>query len=89
MFEFDKNKSALNKEKHGIDFEEAKEIWADPEVLQLPLKSDDEHRALYVGMIDGKLWGAITTHRGKNIRIISAHRLDGKYLKFYNKGAVK
>jgi hypothetical protein len=28
-FEFDPNKSASNKIKHGIDFEEAQKLWLD------------------------------------------------------------
>ena len=30
-FEFDSEKSAANKAKHGIDFAEAQEIWTDAE----------------------------------------------------------
>ncbi len=33
-FEYDPAKSESNQAKHGIDFEEAKEIWADPEVTR-------------------------------------------------------
>ena len=32
-FEFDKNKSAANKQKHGIDFNEAKQLWDDPDIF--------------------------------------------------------
>ena len=28
-FEYDPNKSAENKRKHGIDFDESQELWAD------------------------------------------------------------
>jgi uncharacterized protein len=30
VFEYDPNKSAENKRKHGIDFEDAQRLWADP-----------------------------------------------------------
>ena len=30
-FEFDPEKSLANKLKHGIDFDEAQELWRDPE----------------------------------------------------------
>lgn len=33
MFEFDPKKSASNKIKHGIDFEQAKKLWEDPNRL--------------------------------------------------------
>ena len=29
-FEYDDNKSYINKSKHGIDFQEAQELWEDP-----------------------------------------------------------
>jgi len=37
-FEFDNNKSELNKQKHGIDFNEAKELWEDLDFVEIPVK---------------------------------------------------
>lgn len=73
-FEFDERKSQSNKKKHGIDFTEAQELWDDPELLEVPLKSEDEPRTLFVGLISGKHWSAIITPRGENTRIISVRR---------------
>lgn len=73
-FEFDERKSQSNKKKHGIDFTEAQELWDDPELLEVPLKSEDEPRTLFVGLISGKHWSAISTPRGENTRIISVRR---------------
>ena len=73
-FEFDERKSQSNKKKHGIDFTEAQELWDDPELLEIPLKSADEPRTLLVGLISGKHWSAIITHRQEHIRIISVRR---------------
>ncbi len=73
-FEFDERKSQSNKKKHGIDFAEAQELWDDPELLEIPLKSEDEPRTLFVGLISGKHWSAIITPRGENTRIISVRR---------------
>ncbi len=42
-FEFDSEKSAANKAKHGIDFVEAQEIWSDAGPLEIPARSLDEH----------------------------------------------
>jgi uncharacterized protein len=33
-FEYDPDKGAENKRKHGIDFEEAQALWADPARFQ-------------------------------------------------------
>ncbi len=73
-FEFDEQKSQSNKGKHGVDFIEAQALWDDPELLEIPLKSDDEHRVLMVGQISGKHWSAIITYRQDRIRIISVRR---------------
>jgi uncharacterized DUF497 family protein len=34
-FEYDPDKSAANKRKHGIDFEEAQELWADSTLVEI------------------------------------------------------
>lgn len=73
-FEFDERKSQSNKKKHGIDFTEARELWDDPELLEIPLKSADEPRTLLIGLIGGKHWSAIITYRQARIRIISVRR---------------
>jgi len=43
-FEYDSNKSIANKVKHGIDFAEARELWSDPRLLEVPARTDDEPR---------------------------------------------
>lgn len=73
-FEFDERKSQSNKKKHGIDFTEAQDLWDDPELLEIPLKSENEPRILCVGLIGGKHWSAIITQRGERTRIISVRR---------------
>ncbi len=73
-FEFDKDKSISNKEKHGIDFNQAKEIWEDPDRIIIPAKNIDELRYLIIGKIEEKYWSAIYTIREGNIRKISVRR---------------
>jgi len=73
-FEFDPAKSAVNLDKHGIDFVEAQAIWQDIDFIEIRARSDDELRSLVVGMIDGKHWSAIVTYRGEAVRIISVRR---------------
>jgi uncharacterized DUF497 family protein len=43
------------KKKHGIDFIEAKELWSDPDLLEIPAKTTDEPGYLVVGIISDKL----------------------------------
>ncbi len=74
IFEFDEPKSQSNKKKHGIDFTEAQELWDDPELLEIPLKTSDEPRVIVIGRIDGKHWSAIISYRKERVRIISVRR---------------
>lgn len=74
MFEFDRAKSEANRAKHGIDFVEAQALWTDPNLLEIPARAVDEPRLLMIGLIEGKHWSAVVTHRNENIRIISVRR---------------
>ncbi len=74
MFEFDTKKSCKNKEKHGIDFDEAQQLWDDPDCIEIPANTEDEPRFLVIGMIDSKHWSSVITYRNENIRIISVRR---------------
>lgn len=82
-FEFDPQKSKLNKAKHGIDFEQAQELWDDPDSIGFPAKSEDEDRYALLGMLNGKLWVVFYTHREDKIRIISTRRARNNERKLY------
>lgn len=82
-FEYDLDKSAGNKRKHGIDFEEAQTLWDDPDLVEIPAKTTDEPRALVVGMIGGKHWSAVITYRGENVRLISVRRARKEEVAIY------
>jgi hypothetical protein len=73
-FEFDPNKSQANRNKHGIDFQHAQDLWLDPLRVEIPARTVDEPRWLIVGVIDGKHWSAVITVRQGNIRLISVRR---------------
>ncbi|MFY0605943.1 MAG: BrnT family toxin [Cyclobacteriaceae bacterium] len=73
-FEFDSNKSASNLAKHGVSFEEARELWKDPDAIELQAKPMDEPRFLLIARIAKKHWSAITTIRAGKTRIISVRR---------------
>lgn len=82
-FEYDPNKSAANKLKHGIDFQEAQALWNDPWLLEAPARTDDEPRFIVIGRLHAQLWSAICVHRGDNIRIISVRRARRQEIKRY------
>ena len=73
-FEYDQEKSQKNLKKHGIDFDEAKLIWEDTDLIEIPAKSTDEERYLVIGKIDEKHWSAVITYSTPKIRIISVRR---------------
>jgi uncharacterized protein len=55
-FEFDPEKSQSNREKHGIDFNKAKEFWADERHIVIPARSATEERYALIGRYRGNLW---------------------------------
>ena len=73
-FEFDDEKSKINKKKHDIDFYEAQKLWDDKDFIEIPVKTTDEPRFMVIGKISGKHWSGIITYRSENIRIISVRR---------------
>ena len=82
-FEFDPKKSQNNKEKHGIDFIEAQALWDDPDLIEIPARTDDEPRFLVIGKIGKKHWSGVITHRGENFRIISVRRSRTEEVEVY------
>ena len=77
-FEYDEKKSIKNKQKHGINFEEAKLLWNDSAVV-IPAKFiDDEDRYALISKQDDKCYVAIFTIRDGKYRIISVRRCRKK-----------
>lgn len=86
-FEYDPRKSASNKEKHGIDFEEAQGLW-EGSVLTVRLNYPDEERYAAIGMLRGRHWTAIITYRGEAMRIISFRRSHPKEERAYDQAVL-
>lgn len=84
-FEYDPAKSKRNKGRHGIDFEEAKELWNETHVV-VPAKDVlGEKRFVITGKSKNKHYVAVYTIRGNKTRIISCHRADRKWEGIYEK----
>ena len=76
--EFDPHKDVGNIEKHGISLARFADMDQDA-ALVLPAKTvKGEERFRFVGEIDGKVWVAVVTWRGGNIRVISLRRADSR-----------
>jgi uncharacterized DUF497 family protein len=83
-FAYDPRKSASNLEKHGIDFEQAKELWLDARALIVTARSTGEERFAMVAQLEEKIWTCIFTVRNERIRIISARRARDEEKERYN-----
>jgi uncharacterized protein len=83
-FEYDPIKSQTNKEKHGIDLDEAQVLWLDEDRVEFPARSDTEKRHALIAKNDEKIWVAFYTVREVAIRIISVRRARENEEKTYN-----
>ena len=76
-FEWDDQKAARNRQKHGVSFDEAVSVFAD--VLALTFADTDhfesEDRSRTYGISNkGRLLVVVHTERRNNVRIISARK---------------
>ena len=87
MFELDPAKSQSNREKHGIDFVAAQNLWLDERLLVVPTRDGEppDRRWLAIGQIDGRHWSAIFAERGERIRIISVRRARREEIDVYDR----
>lgn len=70
-FEWDVAKSEANLTKHGLDFDEAAEVFYDRVALRRSDRNNEE-RWIAVGLSHGRIVSVIFTLRDDKIRIISA-----------------
>ena len=82
-FEFDDDKSRSNRQKHGIDFSKARDLWSDPDLIEVPARTSDEPRFVVIGRVGGRHWSAIITDREERIRIISVRRSRPEEIAIY------
>jgi len=82
-FEWDNHKADINKQKHGVSFEEASSVFDDVEALRIfdPDHSEDEDRFILLGM-SRVLRILVVCHcyraNDEVIRIISARKATQK-----------
>ena len=82
-FEFDRRKSAVNQEKHGVSLAEAAQLWQEA-CLEVKARTVKEARFMAIGHIQGKLHACIYTVRGEVIRLISCRRAREKEAQLYH-----
>jgi uncharacterized protein len=82
-FEDDPRKSLTNRAKHGIDFHDARQLWDNPGLIEIPARTEDEPRWLLVGRIGEQCWSAVVTRRADRVRIISVRRARKEEIAIY------
>lgn len=88
-FEWDEDKAAANRSKHGVSFEEAKTVFDDRLYVDFydPDHSDEEDRYIIVGASRrGRLLIVSYTERGDAIRLISAREVTRGEREVYEEG---
>ena len=73
MYEWDEDKRKLTLEKHGLDFLDAAEVFAEDHLV-LRARSEIEQRRIAIGPINGMFIAVVFTIRGDTIRIITGRR---------------
>ena len=86
-FEYDPDKSRSNKAKHGIDLEEAGQLWLDSQRVVFVARFQDEERHGLIASWAGVLWCAIFTIRNDKIRIISVRKARDYEKELYHEGS--
>ena len=85
-FEYDQAKFGSNRMKHGIDFDQARDLWLDERALIVPARTELEPRYALIAQSVGQVWTCIFTKRSDRIRIISVRRSrDGEKEKYLNR----
>ncbi|MBW1698679.1 MAG: BrnT family toxin [Deltaproteobacteria bacterium] len=82
-FEWDEKKSRSNKDKHGIDFQTATQLWSDADRIKIETPYPLENRYILIGKLDEKHWTAVFSKRGQATRIISVHRARRREVALY------
>ncbi len=88
-FEWDDTKAEANERKHGVSFEEAMTVFADPLSLTGfdPAHSDEEDRYITMGTsAAGRLLVMSHTDRNAKIRLISAREASRRERRDYEDG---
>ena len=77
VFEWDREKARRNRERHGVSFDEALTVFADPlgRIFDDPAHSAEEPREIIVGHSERRRLLVVSfAERGDYVRIISARR---------------
>ncbi len=86
-FVWEEKKADVNASKHGVTFEEAATVFADPLSMTIEDRdhSTDEVRLVTLGLsISGKMLVVVHVDRGDDLRIISARQATAREKRSYH-----
>ena len=86
FFEWDRDKEAKNRKKHGVSFSEAGTVFGDPLSTTYPdfAHSEEEPRYITIGMTErGTIIVVAHTEKEDTVRIINARRATRHEQRFY------
>lgn len=87
-FDWDENKNKSNIEKHGLDFEDAKELFFNGSLWKLEDNRIEYNETRFIGFgyTNGRLMNIVFTKRLPNIvRVISFRKANQREVKAYEK----
>ncbi len=86
QYEWDENKNAANRAKHGIEFSIAEGFCWDTAIETIDDRAEyGEKRWITLGMIGIRVHVMVYTLRDNNIRIISLRKANKREVEFYGK----
>ncbi|MFM7352610.1 MAG: BrnT family toxin, partial [Microcystis aeruginosa] len=93
-FEWDDQKNNINIEKHGIDFDFAKEIFSGVWISKPDNRRDyGEERLIALGLLGEFVLVAVYTLREQKIRLISTRRANAEerriYYEYVERGTIR
>ena len=85
-FEWDDGKAAANARKHGVTFEEARDVLRDPLAIELldDREAYGEDRFVLIGMTQSRVLVVVYVLREQRNRIISARRAEPNERRAYH-----
>ena len=88
-FEWHDKKNDSNQEKHGLLFEDASQVFDDPDRIQYMSTRGNEKRFLTVGKVIKFIVAVVYTVRSGVLRIISARQAKRREVKDYLENKLK
>ena len=87
VYQWNRDKTATNLRKHGIDFADAVSVFSDDLAITIPDERFDEERFITIGLdAFGRVLVVVYTLHGDEIRVISARKATRQERRQYEEG---